>query len=314
MHLQIAMKTSTFASRSEHEAHMAWCNVVSCQGLQLLKPVPYHIPVPWHLWEERAQWRLRTKQQQDLAALQEAEHHQSMRNMAAGMREIHWDICTSGASVDAGLHKVTQQAEFSGCQFPPADTESSRGSEAETVEVSKVTVSLPLSLSTSHETHWEKHKHTHTSTHTYIHAYRRTYTYVHGCKHAPHTGCTSTHNGMHTYTRVIQENQDSPTVCCNAHLSINQHTTIVSLSHFYKGQQTILNSKTPYNNLVMCNRHSIHTYIRAYIFTMLTWTTEALELEGSTTSTQLVTWPKSPLTSFIRRSTRPWQFCKTHSS
>ena len=132
---------------------MAWCNVVSCQGLQLLKPVPYHIPVPWHLWEERAQWRLRTKQHQDLAALQEAEHHQSMRNMAAGMREIHWDICTSGASVDAGLHKVTQQAEFSGCQFPPADTESSRGSEAETVEVSKVTVSLPLSLSTSHETH-----------------------------------------------------------------------------------------------------------------------------------------------------------------
>ena len=69
------------------------------------------------------------------------------------MREIHRDICTSGASVDAGLHKVTQQAELSGCQIPPADTESSRGSETETVEVSKVTVSLPLSLSTSHETH-----------------------------------------------------------------------------------------------------------------------------------------------------------------
>lgn len=107
---------------------MAWCNVISCQGLQLLKPVPYHIPVSRHLWEERAQWRLRSKQQQDLATLQEAEHHQSMWNTAAGMREIHRDICTGGASVDAGLHKVRQQGEFSGCQFPPGtDTESSRG-------------------------------------------------------------------------------------------------------------------------------------------------------------------------------------------
>ena len=141
---------------------MAWCNVVRSQGLQLLKPVPYHIPVPRDLWEERAQWGLRSKQQQDLATLQEAEHRQSMWNTTAGMRKIHWDICTSGASVDTGLHKVTQEAEFSGGQFPPADTESSRGSEVETVEVSKVIVSLP-SHSLLHLKHTERN-----TTHTHI--------------------------------------------------------------------------------------------------------------------------------------------------
>lgn len=100
---------------------MAWCNVARSQSLQLLKPVSYHIPVPRYLWQQRAQWRLWSKEQQHMAALQEAEYHQSMWNTAAGMREIHWNVGTGGASFDTDLYKVTQQTDFSGCQFPPAD-------------------------------------------------------------------------------------------------------------------------------------------------------------------------------------------------
>lgn len=116
--------------------------------------------------------------------MQEAEHHESMRNSAAGVREIHGDICTGGASLDAGLHKVTQQIEFSGCQFPPAE-ESNIGSEKEAVEINgDQSVSLPLSLSLVTNTIRDK------DTKSYIYVYTYTHTHVYRHTHLCTYKCT----------------------------------------------------------------------------------------------------------------------------